>query len=114
MRLHDRAPQADIIVRAGRLACQVALRTLAGLVHAPAPPVTAVDTTGAGDAHSGVFLAALADSRSPLDAAARANAAAAYAVDPPGAGHCADPGSSWTPGWLARPDPPPGRARSPR
>jgi sugar/nucleoside kinase (ribokinase family) len=39
-----------------------------------------VDTTGAGDAHAGVFLACLADGLSPAAAAARANAAAAYAV----------------------------------
>ena len=39
-----------------------------------------VDTTGAGDAHSGVFLAALADGLPVADAARRANAAAALAV----------------------------------
>jgi sugar/nucleoside kinase (ribokinase family) len=49
-----------------------------------APAVTAVDSTGAGDAHSGAFLAALADGLPPLDAAARANAAAAFAVTRPG------------------------------
>jgi sugar/nucleoside kinase (ribokinase family) len=49
-------------------------------VHVPAPAVTAVDSTGAGDAHAGVFLAALAGGLAPLDAAARANAAAAFAV----------------------------------
>ncbi|HEY1617334.1 MAG TPA: PfkB family carbohydrate kinase [Streptosporangiaceae bacterium] len=84
MRLHDRTARADIIVRAGAAGCQVALRTLAAPVHVPAPRVTAVDTTGAGDAHSGVFLAALADGLPPLDAAARANAAAAFAVTRPG------------------------------
>jgi ribokinase len=46
----------------------------------PAPTVTAVDTTGAGDAHSGVFLAALAAGLTASDAARRANAAAALAV----------------------------------
>jgi sugar/nucleoside kinase (ribokinase family) len=49
-----------------------------------APQVTAVDTTGAGDAHCGVFLASLADGHSPAGAAARANAAAAFAVTRPG------------------------------
>ena len=53
-------------------------------VHIPAPAVHAVDTTGAGDAHAGVFLAALADGLSPADAARRANAAAALAVTRPG------------------------------
>ena len=46
--------------------------------------VTAVDTTGAGDAHSGAFLAALAEGLPLLDAAAWANAAAAFAVTRPG------------------------------
>jgi sugar/nucleoside kinase (ribokinase family) len=46
----------------------------------PAPAVVAVDTTGAGDAHSGVFLAGLADGLAPADAAWRANAAAALTV----------------------------------
>ncbi|MGD0609810.1 MAG: PfkB family carbohydrate kinase, partial [Streptosporangiaceae bacterium] len=51
----------------------------------PAPVVTAVDTTGAGDAHSGVFLAALAAGLAAADAARRANAAAALAVTRSGA-----------------------------
>jgi sugar/nucleoside kinase (ribokinase family) len=46
----------------------------------PAPQVDAVDTTGAGDAHSGVFLAALAEGLRPWRAAHRANAAAALSV----------------------------------
>jgi sugar/nucleoside kinase (ribokinase family) len=54
------------------------------LVQVRARMVPAVPTTGAGDAHSGAFLAALADGLPPLDAAARANAAAAYAVTRPG------------------------------
>jgi sugar/nucleoside kinase (ribokinase family) len=78
--LLDRAGRAGVIVRAGAAGCYVAGRDAPGPVHVPAPVVTAVDTTGAGDAHSGVFLAALADGLSPLAAAARANAAAAFAV----------------------------------
>jgi sugar/nucleoside kinase (ribokinase family) len=50
----------------------------------PAPAVHAVDSTGAGDAHAGVFLAALADGLPAADAARRANAAAALAVTRPG------------------------------
>jgi len=42
--------------------------------------VVAVDTTGAGDAHAGVFLAGLAAGLLPAAAASRANAAAALAV----------------------------------
>jgi sugar/nucleoside kinase (ribokinase family) len=85
-----RPGRAGAIVRAGADGCYVSLgvvslstmsqNTGAGPVHVPAPTVTAVDTTGAGDAHVGAFLAALADGLSPLEAAARANAAAALAV----------------------------------
>jgi sugar/nucleoside kinase (ribokinase family) len=91
-RLLRRAGQADVIVRAGPAGCVLALRmTGPGQNHGPsltqvaAPSVTAVDTTGAGDAHSGVFLAALADGMTPAAAAGRANAAAAIAVTRPGA-----------------------------
>ncbi|HEY6491665.1 MAG TPA: PfkB family carbohydrate kinase [Trebonia sp.] len=75
---------AGVLVRAGAAGCYAALRGSAAPVHVPAPAVHAVDSTGAGDAHSGVFLAALADGLSPLDAVARANAAAAFAVTRPG------------------------------
>ncbi|GLS22141.1 sugar kinase [Labrys miyagiensis] len=48
--------------------------------HVPAPIVRMVDSTGAGDAHTGVFLASLAAGHDFLEAARRANAAAAFAV----------------------------------
>jgi sugar/nucleoside kinase (ribokinase family) len=89
-RLRDqRAARAGILVRASADGCYLALRTPPGTasgdpVHLAAPRVTAVDMTGAGDAHSGVFLAALAHGLSPRSAAARANAAAAFAVTRPG------------------------------
>jgi sugar/nucleoside kinase (ribokinase family) len=83
-RLLDRAARADVLVRTGPDGCYLALRASAEPVHVPAPRVTAVDMTGAGDAHSGVFLAALADGLPALEAAARANAAAAFAVTLPG------------------------------
>jgi sugar/nucleoside kinase (ribokinase family) len=83
-RLLARGAAANILVRAGSAGCYVALLASPAAVHVRAPTVTAVDTTGAGDAHSGVFLAALADGLSPLGAAARANAAAAFAVTRPG------------------------------
>jgi sugar/nucleoside kinase (ribokinase family) len=79
-RLLARGAAGGVIVRAGAAGCYVAEPGSAGAVHVRAPRVTAVDTTGAGDAHSGVFLAALADGHSPAVAAARANAAAAFAV----------------------------------
>ena len=83
-RLLARGAAANILVRAGAAGCYVALLASSDAVHVRAPQVTAVDTTGAGDAHSGAFLAALAEGLSPLGAAARANAAAAFAVTRPG------------------------------
>jgi sugar/nucleoside kinase (ribokinase family) len=83
-RLLARGAAANILVRAGAAGCYVALFGSSSAVHVRAPAVTAVDTTGAGDAHSGAFLAALADGRPPLEAVARANAAAAFAVTCPG------------------------------
>jgi sugar/nucleoside kinase (ribokinase family) len=46
----------------------------------PGFDVAAIDTNGAGDAHVGAFLAALAGGAPPLVAARRANASAALAV----------------------------------
>ncbi len=86
--LAGRTGRAGVIVRAGRSGCVLALRAAgadAELSLIPAPAVVAVDTTGAGDAHSGVFLAGLAAALSPGAAARRANAAAALAVTRPGA-----------------------------
>jgi sugar/nucleoside kinase (ribokinase family) len=83
-RLLARAPRAGVLVRAGAAGCYLALRSSDGPVHVPAPAVTAVDTTGAGDTHAGVFLAARAAGLAPLDAVTRANAAAAFAVNRPG------------------------------
>jgi len=48
--------------------------------HVPGFKVEAVDSNGAGDAHAGVFVAALAKGMSAGEAARRANAAAALAV----------------------------------
>jgi sugar/nucleoside kinase (ribokinase family) len=79
-RLLDRGGAGGVLVRVGAAGCYVGVRSTGVVELVPAPVVTAVDTTGAGDAHAGVFLAALADGLSPVDAAARANAAAAYAV----------------------------------
>jgi sugar/nucleoside kinase (ribokinase family) len=94
--LAARTGRAGVIVRAGRSGCVLALRPAGpgaaasdpgpgatpavSLSLIPAPDVVAVDTTGAGDAHAGVFLAGLAAGLSPAAAASRANAAAALAV----------------------------------
>jgi sugar/nucleoside kinase (ribokinase family) len=83
-RLLARGAAANIIVRAGAAGCYVALYGSSDAVHVRSRKVTAVDTTGAGDAHSGAFLAALAEGLPPLNAAAWANAAAAFAVTRPG------------------------------
>ena len=53
--------------------------------HIPALPVTAVDTTAAGDCFIGYFLAATLEGRSPRDAATLATRAAALTVTRPGA-----------------------------
>jgi len=94
--LARRTGRAGVIVRAGPEGCVLALRVAGpadqvgqvgqvgrvglSLSLIPAPAVVAVDTTGAGDAHSGVFLAGLADGLAPAEAAWRANAAAALTV----------------------------------
>ena len=86
-RLAARTGRAGVIVRAGRSGCVLALRAAspeAELSLIPAPAVVAVDTTGAGDAHAGVFLAGLAAALPPGAAARRANAAAALVVTRPG------------------------------
>jgi sugar/nucleoside kinase (ribokinase family) len=68
-----------VIVRQGPAGCLIVepggtVRQIAGFA------VDAIDSNGAGDAHVGVFLAALASGLAPADAARRANAAAAIAV----------------------------------
>ena len=91
-RLIRRTGRADVIVRSGADGCVLAVRVPGAgtgdslsLSHVAAPAVTAVDTTGAGDAHSGVFLAGLAAGLTTGEAARRANAAAALAVTRAGA-----------------------------
>lgn len=51
----------------------------------PAYPVEVVDTVAAGDAFAGAFALALAEGKTPLDAACWGNAAGAIAVTRPGA-----------------------------
>jgi sugar/nucleoside kinase (ribokinase family) len=91
----------NVIVRAGAVGCFL---TVSGtVIHVPAPVVEAVDTTGAGDAHAGAFLAALADGLAPADAAWRANAAAALAVTRPGP--ATSPTRATLDAWLPKPPP---------
>jgi sugar/nucleoside kinase (ribokinase family) len=77
--LAGRLPRAGILVRVGPAGCLLSPRgSPPGRV--PGFAVEAVDTTGAGDTHTGVFLAALASGAGPAEAARRANAAAALSV----------------------------------
>ncbi|MGW4822905.1 carbohydrate kinase family protein [Streptomyces sp. NPDC004227] len=68
-----------VVVKQGAAGARVAH---AGAVraHVPAVPATARDTTGAGDAFTGAFLAALLAGADPQTAAARGCAAGALAV----------------------------------
>ena len=66
--------QSLLVVRDGANGCWV------NTEHVPGFKVQAVDSNGAGDAHAGVFIAGLANGLRPIQAARRANAAAALAV----------------------------------
>ncbi|MFI9381483.1 PfkB family carbohydrate kinase [Kutzneria sp. NPDC052558] len=68
----------NAMVRIGADGCVIA--TADGVATVPGFPARVVDTNGAGDAHAGAFIAALAAGLSPLAAARRANAAAAISV----------------------------------
>jgi sugar/nucleoside kinase (ribokinase family) len=68
----------NAIVRIGAGGCVLA--TADGVVTVAGFPAKVVDTNGAGDAHAGAFMAGLAAGRTAVEAAKRANAAAAIAV----------------------------------
>jgi sugar/nucleoside kinase (ribokinase family) len=74
MRLRRR----NVIVRTGADGCVLA--TVDGVVQVGGFSAKVVDTNGAGDAHTGAFMAGLAAGLAPEQAARRANAAAAIAV----------------------------------
>jgi sugar/nucleoside kinase (ribokinase family) len=73
------AGRDGVLVRLGRDGCLLLMRGR-DIQQLPAPSLEVADTTGAGDAHTGTFMAALAVGASPLDAVRRANLAAATAV----------------------------------
>jgi sugar/nucleoside kinase (ribokinase family) len=78
-RLTLRSGRAGVLVRTGPDGCLLGHR--AGPVrHVPGFHAAAVDTNGAGDTHTGVFLAALAAGTDQAEAVRRANAAAALSV----------------------------------
>jgi ribokinase len=66
-------------------AAGLTLYTSGGAVHMPGHQVDVVDTTGAGDATCGAFVAALAAGHSESEAAVRANAAGALTTTALGA-----------------------------
>lgn len=68
--------RAGAVVRTAERGCVLAVAGSAP-ISVPGVPVAAVDTTGAGDVHTGVFLAGLVGGGSPVAAARRANAVAA-------------------------------------
>ena len=82
-RLVSRTGRADVIVRAGPEGCVLAVR--AGREPVRPGPQPDYGTTGAGDAHSAVFLPGLAAGLTVTEAVRRANAAAALTVARSGA-----------------------------
>lgn len=76
--LQSRLGRGSVLVRTGPEGCL--LHYGGRLVTVPGFAVDAVDLNGAGDAHTGVFMAALARGLDPVAAAHRANAGAALAV----------------------------------
>ncbi len=76
-RLRERGPHT-VVVTLG--AAGVLISTADETLHVPAPHVTAVDTTGAGDCFVGALAAALTQGMPLADGARRAVAAASYSV----------------------------------
>ncbi|MGN6791611.1 MAG: PfkB family carbohydrate kinase [Streptosporangiaceae bacterium] len=76
---NDGAGPAGVLVRRGPAGCLVGLPDQP-IHHVPGFRVNATDTNGAGDAHTGVFIAAVAAGLPVLDAVKRANAAGAVSV----------------------------------
>jgi sugar/nucleoside kinase (ribokinase family) len=73
-------PPAGVVVRTGADGCLIVPPGAAELIQVPGFRVDTVDTNGAGDTHTGVFIAALARGAEPAQAARQANAAAALSV----------------------------------
>ncbi len=71
--------RTGVVVHDGPAGCVVAVDD--EVVRVAGYDVSVVDTNGAGDAHNGVLLAGLAAGLAPANAARRANAAAAIAIE---------------------------------
>jgi sugar/nucleoside kinase (ribokinase family) len=74
------AQDAWLVLRNGAAGAFLSVKAGAGPTLVPAPSVTVVDSTGAGDTHTGVLIASLAQGHDGLAAIRRANAAAAISV----------------------------------
>ncbi|WP_406370856.1 ribokinase [Streptomyces sp. NBC_01550] len=74
----------EVVITLGSKGCLYAARG-SETVHFPAPEVTAVDTTGAGDTFVGALAVALGEGRTVPEALAWASIAAALCVQKPGA-----------------------------
>jgi sugar/nucleoside kinase (ribokinase family) len=74
------ARNALLVLRDGPRGAWISMDADEATRRIPAPLVTTVDTTGAGDTHTGVLMAALAAGLQPAKAVRRANAAAALSV----------------------------------
>ncbi|MFJ6572101.1 PfkB family carbohydrate kinase [Streptomyces sp. NPDC091292] len=72
-------PRTGVLLRADADGCRL-IPPGGEARHIPGRRVTAVDSNGAGDAHTGAFLALLGHGLDPVTAAQGANAAAAFAV----------------------------------
>jgi sugar/nucleoside kinase (ribokinase family) len=72
-------PAPGVLVRTGPDGCLLAF-SATNTVAVPGFPVTELDSNGAGDTHTGAFIAALAAGADARQAARRANAAAAFSV----------------------------------
>ena len=75
----------EVVITLGARGCLYASRAQPEPVAVLAPPVTAVDTTGAGDTFVGALAVALAEGRPMTDALTWASSAAALSVQRPGA-----------------------------
>ncbi|HEY5266626.1 MAG TPA: PfkB family carbohydrate kinase [Acidimicrobiales bacterium] len=89
----------NVLVRNGANGCVVALSHAAAVV-VDGFSTTVVDTTGAGDVHSGVFIAELVSGHDVLEAARWANAAAAMAISKLGGATC--PSRGEVAAWIAQ------------
>jgi len=87
--LAEQTGRAGVVVRHGESGCTV-LTKGDEPVHVDGFKVTVVDTNGAGDTHSGVFLAELALGTDVIEAARRGNAASAIAISVLGPASCPD------------------------